>query len=216
MVDVLKKITYKYKDYSYSFDGACPICKCFFEPVAKHQNTYQTHLMDNLIHYEVYECPACFTPFMAIWESRPYRDYLELKYLSPQRHFKKAFDDMIKNISPDFVGIYHESERAEATGLLKICGSGYRKALEFLIKDYAVYLDPENAKQIEEETLHQTIQRLDCPKLQMAAKKCSWLGNDHVHYKFTHTNKDIQDMKNLLDVTVYWIMAEEITKQTLS
>lgn len=172
--------------------------------------------MDALLHYEVYECPACQTPFIAIWEPDRYEDYLKLKTLSPKSFFKKEFEEIIKNISPDFIDIYYEAEKAEFVGLLKICGAGYRKALEFLIKDYATYLDPPEKENIEKETLHNTIQRLDSDRLKMAAKKCSWLGNDHVHYKFMHSNSDIEDMKKLLDATVYWIMSEEITKQDLS
>lgn len=214
--ETVKKLNFEHKDYTYTFPGYCPICNCYFIPVLKFENTYKTSIMDNLIHYEVCECPACHNPFIAVWESSKYTDILKLSYLAPKKFFKKEFEEIIKNISPDFIDIYYEAEKAEFVGLLKICGAGYRKALEFLIKDYAIYLDPSEQARIEKETLHNTIQRLGSDRLKTAAKKCSWLGNDQVHYKFMHSNSDIEDMKNLLDATVHWIMLEEITKQNLS
>jgi hypothetical protein len=40
--------------------------------------------------------------------------------------------------SGDFLEIYRHAAFAEGDALDQICGPGYRKALEFLIKDYIV------------------------------------------------------------------------------
>jgi hypothetical protein len=44
----------------------------------------------------------------------------------------------ISKVSPDFCAIYEEAFKAEQYSLLLVAGPGYRKALEFLIKDYII------------------------------------------------------------------------------
>lgn len=49
----------------------------------------------------------------------------------------KEFDSEIQEISPSFVKIYNQALAAEELNLSEIAGMGYRKSLEFLIKDFA-------------------------------------------------------------------------------
>jgi hypothetical protein len=44
--------------------------------------------------------------------------------------------------------IYTQAHAAEALELTEICGVGYRKALEFLIKDYLITKKPEKSDDI--------------------------------------------------------------------
>lgn len=65
----------------------------------------------------------------------------------PPLSVKDDFSDEIKDISPSFVRIYKQAAESELLSLHELSGMGYRKALEFLIKDFIVYLDPnEHAK----------------------------------------------------------------------
>ena len=41
-----------------------------------------------------------------------------------------------------FADIYFESLKAEKLGLSEIAGMGFRKAVEFLVKDWAIHLKP--------------------------------------------------------------------------
>ena len=66
---------------------------------------------------------------------------------------KQSFLGQLLFSPPDFVEIYHQSEAAENAGLSRICGFGYRKALEFLIKDYAIYKNPGQEDVIKGEAL---------------------------------------------------------------
>ena len=60
-----------------------------------------------------------------------------------------SFSQELSTLTPKFVEIYHQAEKAEALGLTELCGIGYRKALEFLVKDYAISNHPESKEQIE-------------------------------------------------------------------
>jgi hypothetical protein len=46
------------------------------------------------------------------------------------------FSQIIRGISPDYCEIYNQAHKAEQANLELVAGPGYRKALEFLIKDY--------------------------------------------------------------------------------
>ena len=53
---------------------------------------------------------------------------------SPVKSCEQNFSEAITSLSPDFVSIYTQAALAESLGLDQICGIGYRKAIEFLVK----------------------------------------------------------------------------------
>lgn len=78
----------------------------------------------------------------------------------PSSTFKNVFPDEITKLSPAFVQIYHQAEQAENSGLSDICGLGYRKALEFLIKDFAIHEHPEAEATIKIASLAQALKNI--------------------------------------------------------
>ena len=67
----------------------------------------------------------------------------KLKSYSYRPPIKVDLPENIENVSPSFVEIYTQATKAEEEGLSQISGVGYRKSLEFLIKDYIIFLNPE-------------------------------------------------------------------------
>jgi hypothetical protein len=127
-----------------------------------------------------------------------------------------AFADAIRDISSTFCDIYGEAHKAEHLGLTQICGVGYRKALEFLIKDYLIKERPDDKAAIESTMLGQCIQRyVTDPKTKQVAERATWLGNDETHYQRRWIDKDLSDLKALISLALYWIEAEQLTAETL-
>ena len=86
---------------------------------------------------------------------------------------------------------------------------GYRKALEFLIKDYAIHFNLAEAETIKEQALAQCIKTyIDNPKIKTLAERSAWLGNDEVHYVRKHPDFDINDLKRFIDTCVNYIEME--------
>ncbi|GBE19874.1 MAG TPA: hypothetical protein ENG87_05255 [Candidatus Pacearchaeota archaeon] len=85
-------------------------------------------------------CPLCKDTFIGEYVQSSRDDVYYFKefhdYKNPRS--EKEFSQNIKDISENFVLIYNEAESAEEFGLKQICGGGYRKAFEFLIKDYLI------------------------------------------------------------------------------
>lgn len=120
-----------------------------------------------------------------------------------------SFSDRIKAVSPLFSKIFNQAEIAQNERLGEVCGMGYRKALEFLIKDYIVF------KGIQEESIVKNKYLGDCiehyiehPRIKSIAKRAAWLGNDESHYVRKWENMDVEHLKQLISLTISWIEME--------
>jgi len=184
---------------------------------------------------ESLECPFCFTQIEVqplrgvLWQGNNLQLFLKCKKcknsfigytrqdgsifriskLSKGNHKTKEFPSEINEISPMFVKIYCESEFAEQESLSEICGVGYRKALEFLIKDYLIKKSSEKEKEIKKKSLGDCIKELiDNTRIKEIAKRATWLGNDETHYFRKWEDKDLEDLKRLIEITVHFITME--------
>lgn len=134
-----------------------------------------------------------------------------------------SLPENIEKVSPAFVEIFSQATKAESESLDQIAGVGYRKALEFLIKDYAIRTYPDDEEKIKKLFLGVVISEYlaDFKKLQNLAKAATWIGNDETHYIRRHEDKDIRDMKQFIKSASQYIaadfdadMAEEFISET--
>ena len=96
---------------------------------------------------------------------------------------------------------------------MEICGVGYRKAIEFLIKDYTIGKDPASRITIEKKMLMVCINDyVDDNRIKSVAKRAVWLGNDETHYVKKWAGKNLGDLKKLIDLTVHWIEMEKLSE----
>ena len=123
----------------------------------------------------------------------------------------KTFSEIISNISPSFVRIYNQAYTAQQLSLSDICGVGYRKAIEFLIKDYIIskLSDEATKEKIKRKQLMQCIEQdIDDAKIKAVAARATWLGNDETHYVRKWEEKDVHALCILIDLTIHWIESE--------
>ena len=126
--------------------------------------------------------------------------------------YPEIFSDIIISVSTPFIEIYNQAFTAQQLNLSEIAGVGYRKALEFLIKDYLIQIKPDNKDSIEKSLLMSCIsQFVDNDKIKSVAQRAVWLGNDETHYIKKWTTKTIEDLKILIKLTVRWIEMEKLT-----
>ena len=88
----------------------------------------------------------------------------------------------------------------------EIAGMGFRKAIEYLVKDYLLQADSNLEGKIEDRPLAKVIsenfnsqQETDLKGLLIRA---TWLGNDMTHYLKYHDNFDINDLKKLIKLVM--------------
>ena len=131
----------------------------------------------------------------------------EYSYRPP---IKVKLPENIEKVSPVFVEIYSQATIAEREALDQIAGVGYRKAAEFLIKDYAIAKNKDDEGKIKTIMLGQVIATYlnDFPKIQALAKSVAWIGNDETHYVRRHDGKDIDDLKKFILSAAQFIAAD--------
>jgi hypothetical protein len=65
-----------------------------------------------------------------------------LAEVTPRAPIPPDIPPEVAAISPGFASIYAEAAAAESYGLEQICGVGFRKSLEFLVKDHCIRSHP--------------------------------------------------------------------------
>jgi hypothetical protein len=144
------------------------------------------------------------------------REY-ELRTVAPFAHEPVAFPETVSGLSPTFVEIYNQAMAAESRSLDQLVGIGLRKALEFLIKDYAVKEFPTKKDEILGTMLGPCITNfISDSNIKECAKRAAWLGNDETHYVRKWEAKDVNDLKLLVKLTVNWIDNEAMTKKYIA
>lgn len=199
-------------------DG-CPICHRSVEPRLLSASIYDGELE------VVFRCPhkSCQKVFIARYTfaglSEPHRQdpqFWRFVGSLPTVALPRVFDEEIKKLSPAFVTIYNQSVTAESSGLDQLCGTGYRKSLEFLVKDYVKTLPANSGKgdEIERTFLGVCIDKyVTDPRVKATAKRAAWLGNDETHYVKKWEDKDVDDLKKVIDLTLHWISSEILTRE---
>lgn len=135
-------------------------------------------------------------------------------YVYPSPPLHPPVEDGIEDVSPAFINIYSQAVMAESLNLDELNGIGYRKAIEFLIKDYLCSKYPDKADEIKGKFLSRCIKdHVDDPKIKDCAEMAVWLGNDETHYVRKWKDRDMDDLKMLMQLTLYWISSELLTEK---
>lgn len=207
--------TQKTETLKYFPVGKCPMCHTSFDGSslsAHHSKAYRddgSEISDCIVLYVTHFCHACNEVFLAAYYGRySYSDFKNF-YAVPRRHIDESFSESIKKLSPSFVSTYNDALEAEQQNLFSICGLGYRKALEYLIKDYLIFRHPEEKEEILNTFLGNLINnKLDNERIKILASRSAWLGNDEAHYLKLHEGYDVQDLKQFINAMVTFFDAE--------
>lgn len=200
----------------------CPLCKHSLKPSILYKNLFYVS-SEEYYFYAVYLCTRCSNIFICKF-SNPTRisgkssgyfyKFSKLDNIAPSLVEKKEFPACINSLSPNFVEIYNQSLSAEHYNLDEIAGIGYRKSLEFLIKDFLIFHENKDENKVKSTALGSCINTMiDNPQLKIVASRATWLGNDQTHYEQKYTDKDIDDLKRLIKLSVNWIEMIYLTEE---
>ena len=206
-------------DISLQEINECPICHFSLRPEIKSGHFIWN---EDRFHYSIYLacfCTKCRQMFLAKDTGTCYREnlgYPDLEQLIPVTPSTEPFSDALSALSPTFVNTYNQAQFAEAQGLTEICGIGYRRALEFLVKDYLIHLSPDEEDTIKAEFLGASIKRINNDRIKVLAERSTWIGNDETHYVRKHEDFDYTDMKRFIIAMVRYIESELSFEEALS
>lgn len=199
---------------------SCPICHTAVHPAVLGAQAATMQWFEYVLR-----CPreACEHIFVARYSnySRPgpggagsysYR----LHQVLPITPKPPALPNNVAALSPVFAKIFSQAHTAEQTGLDEIAGVGFRKGLEFLVKDYAISRDKAKEEEIKAMPLAQCISGfVKDERIREVTKRATWLGNDETHYVRKWEDKDLKDLKALIHLAVNWIDMELTTQEML-
>jgi hypothetical protein len=179
-------------------------------------------------------CPrdSCSRSFFAIYEFAATGVHM-LKRLQPVTPKPVDRSENIAAASAEFYKIYDQAHSAEQYGLSEVAGPGYRKALEFLIKDYASreFREAlEAAKVSSDATAAATAQseidkvrgmalanvianRVPDDDIKEMANRAAWIGNDETHYTRLWEGHDLVDLKQLLSLVLGFVDRKESARR---
>src|SRR5438067_7625077 len=197
----------------------CPLCHHAIDARFLTGVVRQNNPMGTVVEL-VFQCPRnkCLQAFIGYYDGQYDRNLnapvLFLRASAPFTPIPPTHPKDVAALSAQFVAIYGEATAAEARGLKQVAGCGYRKAVEFLIKDFCVKENPADAEAIKTQRLGTVIQeRISDPNIKAMAARATWIGNDETHYVRIWTDKDMTDLKALMSLTVSCINTHLLTRK---
>ena len=194
------------KNLEIEYPSVCPMCHKSSDP--SYLSSYyidDEHTSPNLfVHFF---CPNCEKTFLGNYHIGPYCDITDLRGFEPVYDVEeREFSKHIKALSPDFCSIYNQAYASEQYELKDISGMAYRKALEFLVKDYAIMLQPNNKDNIVKAPLSRCINDyIDNNRIKKLAVASAWLGNDETHYERKFKDYNIDNLVEFINAIVSFI-----------
>ena len=210
--ELYRKTQNKFQSIEVDEIDFCPMCHSGGHPhfeggyiINNYESTSGVHL------FVILYCTICKKHFIAKYFGTA--GNFKLEYSFPTNQQPIMFDDVINNISPQFAVIYNQAKQAEDMGLNELVGIGYRKSLEFLVKDYLIQVQHENENEIKSLMLGTCINKITDNKIQTLAKGATWLGNDETHYEKRHPNYGVDYIKLFIKTLVEFIVGENAFKE---
>lgn len=187
--------------YEVLLPNYCPWCKSKISPIVLSTTPFDTSNRSLPISLTL-QCPSCNKHFLQTYKvklmSNGSISELRMDNDKPMPETLFEYPSEIDEISVEFNKIITQSSNAEALGFDHLAGIGYRKAIEFLVKDYLINFKDVDEAQISNQQLGKCISDIDDIKINNLARAATWIGNDETHYVRKHIDKDVQDLKKFL------------------
>lgn len=201
-------MNFNFENFNYNVENpsTCPHCHNGIEPRML-GNFPEVGPNNTKVCYSIWKCTHrdCRSIFVAVFDIHgqgriDFRGFLDGSPIGP--HWPSS----ILKIESRFIETYTQALHAEYNGLNEISGMGFRKALEYLVKDYLINKDESLKGKIEDAPLAKVIAEnfSDAREsdLKELLQRATWLGNDMTHYLKYHENFDINDLKELINLVM--------------
>lgn len=199
-------ITYSNYSYTTEIPIICPYCGAYVQPAQLH-NTGLTY-NEGIVIFVTFRVTCCNKLFFSAFEKIGNDNKVNLLYTYPMYQLD-SLPDAISCISERFVELYKQANYAESMSFFELAGTGYRNALEVLIKDYAITELNKPMEEVATKKLHKAIELyLPNVKLANSADVVRVLGNDNTHYERKYKDIDFNILKQYLEIFIKAIETE--------
>ena len=195
-----------------NLDDTCKICQKVTSPIKIDDQTNEidfNHYRLCVIRY----CLQCNHYFIDEFDvTREGGIYSETSYnltplkVKPELPSDIPISDDVELVSPIGKQIYVQALKAEHEQLDHIAGIGYRKALEFFIKDFSILTNHDDKDKIIKMPLKQVIEEyINDEDLKTFALASTYIGNDEGHFYRKNPDKDLTHLKKYLHGFIYYM-----------
>lgn len=198
-----------YFQHPYQKPSTCPFCGIDTDATLNSVSQPVYKAGSNLYIVSL-KCTHCGKNFVALYEmnKEEQNDALEFIEVLP-RPAGSELPACLSIISPRFAEVHKEAEGAETYGFTGLASIGYRKALEILVKDYAINFLHKEQAEVEKKSLAAAIGTyLQQSKLVKTADVVRILGNDRTHYKEKYPQHDFSILKHYYNIFINQIVVQ--------
>lgn len=198
---------------SYYFDSVipveCPHCGAYSTPHVINHTSLSNSGYNIRLYVFFNDC--CDQYSYAIYKEKD--RVAEFLGILPVFHKTATLPDSVHAISPRFVKLYNQCYDAEQNGALELAGSGYRNAMEVLIKDFAINELGIPREEVVKYKLEKAIEKY-LPNIQLAksADVVRVLGNDHTHFERHYEDIDFEVLKRYLQIFINSVDCEYLIR----
>lgn len=169
-----------YFNGTYEKPMICPYCGVYTDATQNEAHLFTIFNSTSMLVVSN-KCTRCKKNFFAAYVAE--NGKLTLNAIIPIIE-NDAIHEGLAQMSPDFERIHQQAFRSETRGDLDVAAAGYRTALEFLIKDYAIKELNMPEDEVSKKTLSDAIKEYaNDADATVAFDVSRVLGNDYVHYK---------------------------------
>lgn len=178
----------------------CPHCSTTVTPNIISSSSIQ-YTSDTRLLTIVFKGDCCNLPFFACYKFEALEN---TTLLSIYPNIKPAtLPQKIKDCSPRFVELYNQAYTAEQNNHFELAGSGYRNAMEILIKDFAINKLGIPREEVVKKSLYDAIgEYLQEINLTTSADVVRVLGNSFTHYESKYDGIDFTVIKRYLEILI--------------
>ena len=110
-------------------------------------------------------------------------------------------NETLEKISPRFMNLYNQGIAAEKEGHIELAALGYCKALEILVKDYAISELDKPAEEVVEKNLFDSVaDYLQQRELINTPDLIRILGDEYTHYEKDYPEQDLVILKGYMEI----------------
>lgn len=196
----------------------CPVCRHGIRPLFLNAiEVSNTKFWSGEGAQAMFQCPRreCQSLFIARYQGHFGSIEYSLYDMFPRLFVPTEFSEEIAKVSPSFVEIYNQALEAEQYKLPDGAGPGFRKSLEFLVKDFAISENKTRRDDIKALALGDVIKNyIADANIRACAERAAWVGNDWTHYE-RRWNQDLPELREIIKLVVNWVENAERTKKLL-
>lgn len=185
----------------------CPFCNDGIYP------QYLSHYTKETEAQFWFLCPTCYKTFIGYYNKNKLSNQYQFSNKTSKGNLLEIYiPEEIKEITNEFYNIYKEACQAYSLNLNKISGPSFRKAFEFLIKEYLINFQKVKKTEISKKDLFSCIKLLKKNEdIKTIANEIRWLGNNETHFenKIEEENEiTLKKLKDLIEHTIYHFTSE--------